>query len=87
MGRLVSSMQRTNVPTLFDFRRQRVTVPALLAWKLARGYKHPVSRSHPPQESHSKEHRPRALSVVQPGWHTDGHPDRSGNPIHVPANG
>ncbi len=53
MERLVSSMQRTNVPTLFDFRRQRVTVPALprAQLRLTEPRKSPTESTAPPQQA------------------------------------
>ncbi len=52
-----------------------------------RGLCHPVPRSHTSTKSHRKEHRSGAIYAFQPGGHTSGDLDRSGNPVHVPTNG
>ncbi len=51
------------------------------------GLCHPVPRSNSAQKSHGQNHRSRALPAVQPGGHSDGDTDRSGNTVYVPANG
>ncbi len=47
----------------------------------------PVPRGDPPVEGHSQSHRSGALPAVQLSRHLSGDPDRSGNPLHFPANG
>ncbi len=46
-----------------------------------RGLCHPVPRSHTSTKSHRKEHRSGAIYAFQPGGHTSGDLDRSGNPF------